>query len=262
MLGIGGIKALRALKIPVDVYHFNEGHAVLAGLELIREKMAQGMSFDEALEKTKTEIVFTTHTPILAGNESHPLRRLKYMGAFNGLTKEQMIAIGGEIFNMTVAALRLSRKSNAVAQLHGETANQMWKGIKGKSKIIAITNGIHRPTWVDGRISETYHKKGDLWATHMEIKQELVDFVKKRTEVKLNANNLIIGFSRRAAGYKRSDLIFTKPEIIEPLLKNQQVQLVFSGKSPSPGRFGTNHCKQSGGFESEISRKCCFSRKL
>lgn len=231
VLGIGGIKALRALNIPIDVYHFNEGHAVLAALELIREKMSSGFTFEEAWKATREEVVFTTHTPIIQGNESHPIDKLDYMGAFNGLTRDQMIRIGGEPFNMTVAALRLSRKSNAVAKLHAETANKMWKHVAGRSEIIGITNAIHTPTWVDDRMIKAYEENRDLWSTHMEIKNELIDFINERTGVKLDADKLLIGFSRRAAPYKRSDLIFTKPEIIDPLLNSGKVQIVFSGKA-------------------------------
>ena len=75
VLGIGGVRALRALGIETDIYHFNEGHALFAGFELIREKKETGLSHDEAIEKTKQEVVFTTHTPILQGNESHPINK-------------------------------------------------------------------------------------------------------------------------------------------------------------------------------------------
>jgi starch phosphorylase len=231
VLGIGGVKALRALEIPVDVYHFNEGHADLAALELIREKMCSGMSFEEAWRATREEVVFTTHTPIVQGNESHPIDKLEFMGAFNGLTRDQMIRLGGDPFNMTVAGLRLSRKANAVAQLHAETANKMWKEVAGRSEIIGITNAIHTPTWVDERITNAFETNSDLWDAHMEVKKELIAFVNERTGIKLDADKLLIGFSRRAAPYKRSDLIFSKPEVIEPYLKDGKVQIVFSGKA-------------------------------
>lgn len=231
VLGIGGVKALRALEIPVDVYHFNEGHADLAALELIREKMCSGMNFEEAWKATRSEVVFTTHTPIVQGNESHPIDRLEYMGAFNGLTKEQMIRLGGDPFNMTVAGLRLSRRANAVAQLHAETANKMWKDVAGRSEIIGITNAIHKKTWVDERITKAYEENGDLLAAHKEVKKELVSFVKDRTGIQLDADKLLIGFSRRAAPYKRSDLIFSRPDIIDPLLNEGKLQIIFSGKA-------------------------------
>lgn len=231
VLGIGGVKAMRALQIPVDVYHFNEGHAALAATELIREKMCSGKSFEEAWNATREEVVFTTHTPIKEGNETHPIEKLEYMSAFNGLTRDQMERIGGNPFNMTIAGLRLSRISNGVAELHADTSNKMWKEVAGRSEIIGITNAIHTPTWVDERITKAYKENGDIWAVHNEVKGELIDFIKERTGIQLNKDNLLIGFSRRAAPYKRSDLIFSKPEVIEPYLKSGKIQIVFSGKA-------------------------------
>lgn len=231
VLGIGGVKAMRALQIPIDVYHFNEGHAALAATELIREKMCAGRTFEEAWTATREEVVFTTHTPIKEGNETHPLDRLEYMTAFNGLTRDQMERIGGSPFNMTVAGLRLSRISNGVAALHADTSNKMWKEVAGRSEIIGITNAIHTPTWVDERMTNAYENDGDLWETHMEIKRELIAFIQERSGIALNEDNLLIGFSRRAAPYKRSDLIFSQPEIIEPYLESGKVQIVFSGKA-------------------------------
>lgn len=230
VLGIGGVKALRALNIPIDVYHFNEGHAVFAGFELIREKMDKGMSFDEAVNKSREEIVFTTHTPILQGNESHYLDSLMYMGANNGLTKQQLVKIGGDPFNMTVAALRLSRISNAVSKLHERTANNMWKDVKGKSDIIGITNAIHIPTWIDEHMIKAAEENCGIWENHMKNKQNLIDFVYKRNGVKLNKDALLIGFSRRAAPYKRSNFIFTDEKKISSLINSGKLQIVFAGK--------------------------------
>ncbi len=231
VLGIGGVRVLRALGIDVDVYHFNEGHAVLAALELIREKMDSGLNFENAVETTKQEVVFTTHTPVLQGNESHYLDRLAYMGAYNGLSHEQMIHIGGAPFNMTVAALRLSKKANAVAQLHAETANCMWQHVDYNKPIIGITNAIHVPTWVDPEILSAVDREGDLWQVHMQNKRSLLDFIKRRNGVELDPDVLLIGFSRRAAPYKRSNFIFSDENIIAPLLEGRKLQIVFSGKA-------------------------------
>ncbi|MFW5787448.1 MAG: alpha-glucan family phosphorylase [Halanaerobiales bacterium] len=231
VLGIGGVRALRKLEIDVDIYHFNEGHAALAGTELIQEKMDEGLSFKEAWKKTRKEVVFTTHTPIKEGNEEHGLKVMEYMRANNGLTLDQMVEIGGAPFNMTVAGLRLSQKANGVAKLHGNTARRMWEDVDNKAPIKAITNGVHRPTWVDERITETADNKDDLWEAHQEIKGELIDYVAQKTGTELDLNSLLIGFARRAAPYKRSDFIFRKPEIIEPYLKEGKIQIVFSGKA-------------------------------
>lgn len=232
VLGIGGIRALRALGIDIDIYHFNEGHALFAGFELMREKMTQpGTNFAEAWAACREEIVFTTHTPVIQGNESHPIDRLIYMGANLGMTAAQLQQLGGSPFNMTVGALRMCKKANGVAQLHGETANKMWAHIKDAAEIVPITNAIHLPTWVDPAMIDAAENDGDLWAAHMKNKKELVAFVKERNGASLDPEKLIIGFSRRSVPYKRSDLILSKPDIINPLLESQQVQIVFSGRA-------------------------------
>ena len=233
VLGIGGVRALRALGIDIDVYHFNEGHALFAGFELLREAMEadESLSFKKAVKKVREKIVFTTHTPVVQGNESHPVDRIMYMGAHLNLKRKNLEKLGGDPFNMTVGALRLSRMSNAVAQLHGETANKMWAHVSKRSDIKAITNGIHVPTWVDKAMLAAADGNGDLWESHFKNKEALVEMIYQRNGVKLDESKLIIGFSRRAVAYKRSDLIFRDPKVIEPLLKDQKVQIVFSGKS-------------------------------
>ena len=238
VLGIGGARALQALKIKPDVYHFNEGHALFAGFELIRRRMARGASFQDAWARTREEVVFTTHTPILQGNESHPIELFMYLGANLGLTRGQLRQLGGSPFNMTVGGLRLSRLANAVADLHRVTSNKMWKDVKGRCEIIGITNAIHPGTWVDPKMLDlaaasagSKRKQEALWNRHMENKRKLIDFVEARNGVKLDPEALLIGFSRRAAPYKRSNFIFTDRKFIEPLLKAGKVQIVFAGKA-------------------------------
>src|SRR5438876_5264220 len=147
LLGVGGVRALAALGLHVDTYHFNEGHAVFAGIAMIAERTAAGTGFREAWDAVRERIVFTTHTPIPAGNEVHPLGELGRLGACCGLGEAEMRAVGGDPFNMTVAGLRLSRRANAVSELHGEVSRAMWRDVEGASEILAITNGVHVPTW-------------------------------------------------------------------------------------------------------------------
>jgi starch phosphorylase len=232
VLGVGGVRALRELGIDVDVYHFNEGHALFAGFELLREKVKKGMSYKKALKKTRNEIVFTTHTPVVQGNESHYISRMLYMGADLGvLNAKRLKELGGSPFNMTVGALRLSRKSNAVAQLHAVTANKMWSKVKNRSEIIGITNAIHRPTWVDARMIKAAEEGGNLWKFHTENKTRLIEFVKERNGVQLKEDSLLIGFSRRAVPYKRSDFIFSDRKKADELFGSGRLQIVFAGKA-------------------------------
>ncbi|AZR74873.1 alpha-glucan phosphorylase [Anoxybacter fermentans] len=239
ILGIGGVRALRALGIDVDLYHFNEGHAVFAGFELIREKMALGMDFEKALNTTRKEIIFTTHTPVMAGNESHDIGLIQYMEANNGLNYEQLKRLGDDPFNMTIAGLRMAYLANGVSKLHTKTANRMWEHIQDRARIICITNGVHVKTWQDPRIRLAYERNEDLWQPHMEIKKELIQFVKDITGRELNPETLTIGFARRAAPYKRGELIFRNADAIEPLFREGKLQLIFSGKAhpnDNPGK--------------------------
>ncbi len=238
LLGIGGIRLLRKLGIEIDVYHFNEGHAILAGIELIKEKMAEGLSFEEAWNTVKKDIVFTTHTPIKAGNEEHDINTLCCMGAFNGLTHDQMLSIGGNPFNMTVAGLRLSKIANGVSELHGNTARKMWKHIMCTTPIISVTNGVHRFTWQDRSISKAFEEKTDLWKPHQNAKRTLIAEVKKQNGVKLDENALLIGFARRSVPYKRPDLIFKDIDKIESLLRDGKLQMIFSGKAHPMDNMG------------------------
>lgn len=230
VLGVGGVRALRALGKEVDVYHFNEGHAILGAIEMIREKMNNGLSFEEAWEKTRKEVVFTTHTPVSAGNGSYCHKDMSQVGAYNGFSYEQMSRLGGDPFSLTVAGLRLSRKANGVSKTHSQTAQKMWEHVENSSTILDITNGVHRNTWQDHRIREAFEKGEDLWPPHQEAKKELIDEIYKRIQVKLDPNALTIGFARRVTSYKRCDLIFRNAHELDPLLKSGTVQLIFSGK--------------------------------
>ena len=231
VLGIGGIRALEALGHKVDVYHFNEGHAVLAGIELIRRKKAAGKTFENALDATRRGVVFTTHTPVMAGNEEHEHELLRYMGAYDGLSWEEMRRIGDDPFNMTVAGLRLAHVANGVSKLHGMTARAMWSDKDDRAPIVSITNGVHIATWMHPSIHQAYKANLSLWAPHLQAKRELLEVIAKRTGVYLNSQSLLIGFARRAALYKRPDLIFKRMDIMGPLLESGRVQLVFSGKA-------------------------------
>jgi starch phosphorylase len=231
LLGVGGLRALNWLGIPISVYHFNEGHAVFAGVEMITERMASGMTFPDAWADTRQHIVFTTHTPVKAGNEEHSLGDLRRIGACLELSGAEMRALGDDPFNMTVAGLRLARAANAVSQLHAETARAMWTHVHDVAPIIGITNGVHVPTWQSRAIRECGDDADALWAAHAELKQQLVTEVEDRTTVKLDPAHLLVGFARRAATYKRPDLILRDDAALDQLLDRHPVTLVFAGKA-------------------------------
>lgn len=164
-LGVGGMRALRALGIDPGVIHLNEGHAALAALELTHHAVEErGASPKAALEAARERLVFTTHTPVAAGNETYPVEDLwRALGPLpdrTGLSAEELAGLGrvapddpGEPFGMTVAALRNSRAANGVSRRHGEVAREMWRSLwPGRAladvPIGHVTNGVHVPTWV------------------------------------------------------------------------------------------------------------------
>jgi len=166
VLGVGGVRLLRALGVTPSVFHMNEGHAAFLTLELVREKLATGKSFSEALAATKPECVFTTHTPVEAGHDRFTRDLMSFAaGKFQAqlqLSLDELMALGrvdpadpNEPFCMTVLALKLSRAANAVSELHGQVSREMWRplypGKKAKDVPIGhITNGIHLLGWMKG----------------------------------------------------------------------------------------------------------------
>jgi starch phosphorylase len=180
LLGIGGVRMLRALGIQPSLFHMNEGHAAFVALELMREKVEQGQSLDEALAQTRRHCVFTTHTPVEAGHDRFSPDLVKYaMESFQPrLTPsfDMLMALGrvnpddsSEPFCMTVLALKASRAANAVSELHGRVSRKMWQALfPGKSvdqvPIGHITNGIHLMGWMKGPVRRFWKNKlGPDW---------------------------------------------------------------------------------------------------
>jgi starch phosphorylase len=175
LLGVGGVRLLRTLGIEPSLFHMNEGHAAFLTLELIREKMAAGIKYADALAKTKAECHFTTHTPVEAGHDrfSPDLMRFAMQRYLSQLAVpfDDVLALGrvhsensSETFCMTVLALKLSRDANAVSQLHGEVSRQMWQSLYPgtpveKVPIGYITNGIHLLGWMKGSARKFWRKK-------------------------------------------------------------------------------------------------------
>ena len=220
LLGIGGIRALRALGIRQDVYHCNEGHAAFTGIERIRNLIHnKKLSFSEALEVVRSSSLFTTHTPVPAGHDAFPESMIRqYMSHYPDrleITWEQFINLGktnpndpNEKFSMSFLACNLSQEVNGVSWLHGEVSKEilggMWPGyFKDELHIGYVTNGVHFPTWCaanlrrlyarffgDGFLEKDYKisawqkvhniSNRELWDARLVLKNKLIDHIKKR----------------------------------------------------------------------------------
>lgn len=221
ILGIGGIKVLQAAGVNFELIHLNEGHALPAAFELYRQT--------QNFKKLKEMTVFTTHTPVAAGNEVHWVDTLLEGGFFAGLSRHQAVELGGENFSLTVAALRMSRIANAVSQLHGLVANKMWEWVEGRCPIRAITNAVNLHYWQDKRINASKSDQ-ELLSAKREMKQELFEYIADTTGKRFDPDVLTITWARRFADYKRAWMIFMDKDRITKLLNENKVQLIFSGK--------------------------------
>ncbi|MBI3751580.1 MAG: alpha-glucan family phosphorylase [Chloroflexi bacterium] len=221
ILGVGGVRALRALGLRPAVWHLNEGHSAFLLAERARELVAAGAELDDALTQVSRNSVFTIHTPVSAGNErfdaglvraiAGPLLDGDGRPGTGGVPVERLLEIGrgtdGDAgqFDMTAFSLRLTNGANAVSRLHAETANTTWSGT-APHEILAITNGVHTPTWLGGPIRELYEKyldadlddldastaatrwwdrldripAAELWGAHLRQKSELALFARGR----------------------------------------------------------------------------------
>lgn len=217
VLGIAGLRVVRALGLEPSVFHMNDSHPVFLVLERARELVQQdGLSFDVAREVVRASTVFTTHTPVPAGNEVFGYDLIdKYFGNYwslLGLTRDQFHDLArqnmpwGTVFSMTILALRFSSLHNGVSKLHGAVARRMWQflwsGItEDEVPITHITNGVHTPTWLAPEVRDLYtrylqpdwqdHRSdpavwqpianipdGELWAVHNERKLKLFAYVR------------------------------------------------------------------------------------
>ncbi len=214
LLGVGGVRALRAFSrltgAPAPtVFHMNEGHAGFLGVERIRELVAEGWAFGEALEAVRGGTVFTTHTPVPAGIDRFPRAMIEqhFSAPSWGVDVEDILALGAErngvvnpdVFNMAFMGLRLGGIANGVSVLHGAVSREMfgnlWPGFEGEEVPIgSITNGVHGPTWVDSRLASLTAERvrtdeawltdavsdAELWALKHEMRQTLVTEARAR----------------------------------------------------------------------------------
>jgi len=222
VLGIGGVRVLKAVNFNFDVIHMNEGHALPAAFELLR-------MYNGDLNKVREKTVFTTHTPVSAGNEVHWVDLLYQAGFFSETSREKAVELGGENFSLTVAALRMSRIANAVSQLHGLVANKMWEWVKDRCPIRAITNAVNLHYWQDERIKDSKNQK-DILNSKIEMKKDLFKYIAGQTGKRFNPDVLTITWARRFADYKRAWLILMDRDRIAKLLDENKVQLIFAGK--------------------------------
>ncbi|MBI2761947.1 MAG: alpha-glucan family phosphorylase [Chloroflexi bacterium] len=237
LLGVGGVYALRALGIEPALLHLNEGHAALASIPLIGEQIAQGHTLDEAMAIARAKTVFTTHTPVAAGNETYTVADVQAavdgLPARFGIPWERFMALGetrpeapGERFGMTQLAMRTSSAANGVSRLHGEVARTMWRPLWPDRAVEDVpvehvTNGVHLPTWMAPAMQELLEKHlgagwrtatgpgawaaidnipdEDLWATRCRLRENLVRYVRGRSIWDRLGRGESVGYAESAA---------------------------------------------------------------
>jgi len=218
VLGIGGVRALKALGASPAVFHLNEGHAAFVVLQRIRDAIEEGSTFDQALEDVRATTVFTTHTPVPAGHDAFPFHLVEnhLAGCWGtlGSNRERFLNLGshdagaGPQFNMTALALRSSAKINAVSRLHGSVTRSMWGSVwpsvsENDRPVASITNGVHLPTWIATDLATLFAKylgpdwldrhddpalwdavldipDVELWTVRQALKRYLLTFMRER----------------------------------------------------------------------------------
>src|SRR5439155_16531191 len=239
VLGVGGVRVLRALGLDPTVFHMNEGHSAFLQLERLRELVEEvELPRATAVERLLASTVFTTHTPVPAGNEIFDTalveRNVALLVERCGYSWEEFLALGrvqaaDKGFGLTPFALRTSSYANGVSALHGEVSREMWQNLwpertTDEVPIISVTNGVHARTWINEELdallgndedlrtpdfARAYQVDGDaLWNVHSAAKRELLRVMRSRGFGEaFDPDALTIGFARRFATYKRANLI-------------------------------------------------------
>jgi glycogen phosphorylase len=265
VLGVGGVRVLRALGVEPTVFHMNEGHSAFFQLERLRELVEeQQLPRETALQRLRASTVFTTHTPVPAGNEVFdPVivqQNVADMVARCGFTWDEFAALGRVKdtdggFGLTPFALKTSSYANGVSALHGEVSREMWHGLwpdrdLDRVPIGSVTNGVHARTWISDELASLLGTEEDmgtpdfaraytlddeaLWRVQRNARGALIDFMRsRRLPGSFDPDALTIGFARRFATYKRADLIFSQPERLARLLADtdRPLQIVLAGKA-------------------------------
>jgi glycogen phosphorylase len=238
LLGIGGVRALRAMDIEPGLLHLNEGHAALAPLELTRPRVEAGVPFADALAEARERTIFTTHTPVPAGNETYsPEELAEALGEYHrglGATERDVLALGqarpddpSDAFGLTVLGLRVSRQANGVSRRHGDVARSMWRPLftdrpAGTVPIGHITNGVHLPSWMapamrtllDRHLGEGWAGRAaapgtwsgvkdipdeELWNVRSHLRAALVDYVRDKSASDRLARGEPVDYAEAAA---------------------------------------------------------------
>jgi starch phosphorylase len=259
VLGIGGLRALRALGFTLRTFHLNEGHAALLTFELLKRYPrasnvleTEGRKYDSS--PVLTRCLFTTHTPVAAGHDKFPYDMVEtILGEEVDLAELRRYA-GTDHCNMTQLALNLSGFVNGVATRHAETTQQMFPGYR----VHAITNGVHTAKWAFPTFAKLFDKHfpdwtrepellfhaddltdDDVWTAKMMAKNDLIDLVTERTGVALDPGKPIIGYARRMTAYKRPSLILSNPARLKAIAAKYPVQIVWAGKAHPADREGS-----------------------
>jgi starch phosphorylase len=251
VLGIGGVRILEALCYRPRVYHLNEGHASLLTIALL-ERQLRGKSLDQAthvdLTAVREQCVFTTHTPVPAGHDRFSMEQAyRILGSERAMLIERTGGSHDGLMNMTYIALNSARYVNAVAMRHGEVSREMFPD----HTIDAITNGVHAATWTAPAFRAVFDRHIPRWRednlklryamdipeseiadAHLEGKRALIAAVKDRTGMELQPEIFTIGFARRAATYKRAELLFTDPDrLLRAARELGGLQILLGGKA-------------------------------
>ena len=258
ILGIGGVRMLRALgHNQIERFHMNEGHAGFLTLELMKEHcQAAGRRaiLEEDIEAVRSKCVFTTHTPVPAGQDKFPIEDVEKALHDNSCLQIKDLIIRDETLNMTYLALTLSHYVNGVAKKHGEISSHMY----APYRIDSITNGVHVATWTSQPFRNLFDKyipgwmgdnfnlryalsipESEIWEAHLQAKRELIHYVNRETNKGMDTDILTLGFARRAAAYKRADLLLSDVERLKEVYsKAGPFQIIYAGKAHPKDKQG------------------------
>jgi glycogen phosphorylase len=272
VLGLGGARILQALGFTIRKYHMNEGHSALLALELMQryayseEDLQPGDAACD-IPRVRSMCLFTTHTPVSAGQDQFPYELVTNMlGDYVDLPSLKALG-GNDALNMTRLALNLSEYVNGVAERHAETSRRLFPG----RLVHAITNGVHPTTWTGTSFAALYDRYApgwqheaqllmradhipddEIWRAHTDQKQALVKRIAIETQVQLDATLPIIGFARRMTEYKRPDLLFADLGRLRAIARKTPFQIVLGGKAHPRDIEGKRLIERLHGFMREL----------